>query len=352
MSTKTAKGAACIATITAMGLAHARPRGSEIAAFTNLPALAGPTEALAVNEAGTTSAGYSWGRDGLLHAVKWTLQGDGSWGISDLPWSAGASSTTARGVNNHGDVAGNDFPASASRALLWRAGTSTPLILGCSTDLTPATVKGISADAQVVVGTAIDTRVRASTGIVWRPNGKCREYLPLLAAGGAGGAYAVNRDGTIVGGAASGFPVRWTNVAGQWRIDQLDTRRGVAFGANGAGDLTGYVETPCGPAATCQRAVIWYTTGESRELGTLGGADSWATDINSNGEVVGSASPPRASNTGFFWSPASTVGMVQLPFKGRWAAANALSDIRPDATRLAVGVDSRGEAAAWVVPSP
>ena len=44
--------------------------------------------------------------------------------------------------------------------------------------------------------------------------------------------------------------------------------------------------------------------------------------------------------------------MVQLPFKGRWAAANALSDVRPDGTRLVVGMSSAGEAVVWVVRTP
>jgi uncharacterized membrane protein len=351
MTMKIRTVAVCLGAIATLGLAQGRPRGSEVATFTTLPALAGPTEALATNEAGTAIAGSSWGRDGLLHAVKWTLQADGSWGVSDLPWPAAASSTIARAVNNRGDVAGNDFPSLTSHPLLWLAGTSTPRILGCSTDLGAGWVYGISAETQTVVGEAINPTATQSTGAVWRPDGTCREELPLLVGGGPAAAYAVNGDGTIIGGGASGFPVRWTSGAGQWRIERLDARRGLVFGANDVGDLTGYVETPCGSAAVCQRAVVWYTTGESRELGTLGGADSWARDINSNGEVVGSSSRLRGANTGFFWSPDS-VGMVQLPFKGRWGAGNALSEIRPDGTRLVVGLDSRGEAVAWVVRNP
>ena len=46
------------------------------------------------------------------------------------------------------------------------------------------------------------------------------------------------------------------------------------------------------------------------------------------------------------------MGIVQLPFKGRWAAANALSDVRSDGTRLVVGKDSRGQAVVWVVRNP
>ena len=146
------------------------------------------------------------------------------------------------------------------------------------------------------------------------------------------------------------MPVRWTRVAGQWQREQLDNRHGAARGANAAGDLAGYVVVPCALTDGCDRAVIWYATGSSRELGTLGGEQSWARDINASGEVVGASTAPHVGNTAYFWS--ESMGMVQLPFKGRWAAANALSDVRSDGTRFVVGMDSRGQAVVWVVRNP
>jgi hypothetical protein len=44
--------------------------------------------------------------------------------------------------------------------------------------------------------------------------------------------------------------------------------------------------------------------------------------------------------------------MLQLPFKGSWAAANGVSDVRPDGTRLVVGMSSQGVAVVWVVRNP
>jgi uncharacterized membrane protein len=318
--------------------------------ITTLPSFHRGGEALAVDARGTMIVGYAWDARGRMHAAKWTMQ-NGSWAFSDLLWPAGATSTIARGVNNRGDVAGNDFSPTASRALLWLTGTSSPLIVNCSTDLPEARVYGISADAQVVIGAHYGPDVVNTSAAVWRPDGTCREDLPLLigVGGDAAQALAVNGDGTVIGGGATvrvptpaAVPVRWTKVVDEWRIEQLDTRSGSVWGANGTGDLVGYVETPCGSGAVCQRAVIWYATGESRELGTPGGANSLARDINSNGEVVG-ASGTRA----FFWSPA--VDMLPLA-KGR--TANALSDVRPDGTRLVVGQDARGGPIAWVVRNP
>ena len=326
----------------------------QFATITTLPSFGHGGTAVAVDDTGTFIVGNARDDSGLQHGVEWTLRADGSWGITDLPWPSGATRTFARGVNNRGDVAGDDLPVNLfpSHALLWLAGTGAPLILNCPTDLAGAIVYAISADAQVVVGNALFSDT--STAAVWRP-GICREDLPLLFGQGAATAYAVNADGTIVGGGANGggthVPVRWTNVAGAWRIEQLDTRSGDVRGINATGDLAGYVVTPCEfPNRTvCQRAMVWYTTGASRELGTLGGPDSLAFDINSTGEVVGIAMTRRGQHTAFFWSLDG--GMVQLPVRGRSARATALSDVRPDGTRLVVG-DSRGEPVVWVVRTP
>jgi uncharacterized membrane protein len=354
----------CVAVFATVGpqlreVGHAAAvRPAQIATIMTLPSFGRGGSAMAIDEAGTFIAGQASDKSGLPHAVEWTPQADGSWAIHDLPWPPGATRTFARGVNNRGDVAGDDLPVNLfpSHALLWLAGTSAPLILNCPTDLDGAVVYAISANAQVVVGNGLLRG--SSTAAVWRP-GVCREDLPLPGEGPAA-AHAVNADGTIAGGQASvggtsGIPVRWRKIADEWRFEQLDTRNGEADGANGAGDLAGYVMTQCG-SSLCQRAIVWYADGTApTELGTLGGQDSFslALDINSSGEVVGMSRARRGNtNAAFFWSPPDPlVGMVQLPAIRRSARANALSDVRPDRTRLVVGV-SDAEPVIWVVRNP
>ncbi|HET7698350.1 MAG TPA: hypothetical protein VFK57_21720 [Vicinamibacterales bacterium] len=315
--------------------------------ITSLKSFGRGAEAMAVNDAGTIIAGHAWDRQGLLHAVRWTLQNDGSWAFTPLLRPAGATSAIARGVNARGDVAGNDFPASTSRALLWPHPQSQATPLGCATDLGAVAVYGISGAAQTVVGT-----LRGGTAASWTP-GHCREDLPPLVAGGFATAIAVSGDGTIIGGASSvaqGYvPVRWTKVAAEWIVEQLDARAGIVYGANSGGDLAGVVDVlPCASSTGCQRATVWSAGGTPPlDLGTLGGEDSWARDINGSGEVVGGSTSSRGTNTGYFWS--ASTGMLALPFKGRWAAANALSDVRPDGTRVAVGMDSGGTPVVWIV---
>lgn len=338
--------AVCLGTVGILGTTQARPKGGQSAPYATLPSLGGNSEAYGVNEAGTVIVGYSSDRHGLMHAVTWRLQSDGSWTIINLPWPAGASGTIARGINNFGDAAGNDFPFSTSRPVLW-PGTGGLNVLGCAPDLGPARVYAIGADTQIVVGAA---GLSPASPSLWRP-GACREDLP----GGSGVAYAVNGDGTVVGGvlntSAAGAPVRWKTIGGAFQIEQLDSRPGVARGANNVGDLAGNVVVPCALADGCQRAIVWYAAGGSQEVGTLGGEESVANDINASGEVVGMSTAPQVmGETAFFWSASG--GMVQLPFRGRFAVANALSDVRPDGTRLVVGASSRADAIVWVVQNP
>ena len=324
--------------------------GSDFATLSTLPPLPGGShgEAYAADRAGSLIAGYSWDKAGRMNPVTWTLQ-NGTWAVTKLPYAASASSAVARAVDDSRNVAGNDFPATSPHAVLWPS-TGGFTILGCG-EL--GEVYGMSAGGQVVVG--VDRRVLPATAAVWRP-GSCRENLPPLVAGGGAGANAVNGDGTIVGGGAAKdpaanvfVPVRWRRVAGTWQIDQLDSRAGTAFAANPAGDLAGYVQIPCG-SATCNRGVIWYAAGGSRELPTLGGPSTTPRGINAAREVVGLSSLPNGDGFPFIWS--ETMGMRQLPVSsGAWAFA--VSGVRSDGTRLVVGAGGRPfSALVWVVRNP
>jgi len=321
------------------------------ATLTTLPSLARGVyaEAYAVDRAGSIIAGYSRDRTDRMNPVTWTQQ-NGTWAITALPYPASATSAVARAVNDAGDVAGNDFPATTPHALLWpAAGGYEPL--GCG-EL--GEVFGMSAAGRVVVG--VDRHVAPAIAALWLP-GDCREDLPALFAGGSASALAVNGDGTIVGGSAqpdvqSKFqvPVRWTLVAGAWQIDQLDSRAGTVSGSNGAGDLVGTVSISCASASSCNRGVIWYAAGGSRELGTLGGESTTPRAINAAGEVVGLSNLANGDGVPFFWS--ETAGMRQLPVSsGGWAFA--VSDLRADGTRLVAGAGGKPFAAlAWVVRDP
>lgn len=321
--------------------------GIEFATRTALPPLPGGAhgEAYAIDRAGTLIGGYSWDKAGRMHPVTWSLV-NGSWQITAYPWDATATSAVIRGINDNREKAGTFWPGSAPRAVIWDdAGSFT--VLGCN-ELGEA--YGLSSGAQVVVGTY--RSAASSIAVVWRP-GQCRESLPSLTAGGYAVAYAVNGDGTIIGGISSGVPVRWRRVNGSWQVEQLDSRQGGVLGANSAGDLVGALGSACSPSETVCRtdiSIVWYANGGSRVLPSLGGGVTAARAINSAGEVVGLSTLANGNGVPFIWS--ETLGIRQLPLsKEGWAFT--ISDVRADGTRLVAGAGGRPfSAQVWVVRNP
>jgi probable HAF family extracellular repeat protein len=319
-------------------LARGGPNSSQFATVITLDRF---SAANAVNQAGTIIAGYRW-RGNL--PMTWTLQ-NGAWTATALPFAATATGAYAKAVNDQGEVAGDDFAASSPRVILWPS-TGGFTVLGCG-ELGEA--YGMSAAGQIVVG--VDRNVLPRTAAVWQP-GACREDLPRLDAEGHTFANAVNGDGTIVGGAAAPseladlVPVRWRRGSGASQIEQLDTRPGWVFGANSAGDLVGTAQVPCtSGSGRCERGMIWYAAGGSRDIGTLGGETTTPRGINAAGEVVGLSTLSNGNTAPFFWSEA--LGMRQLPVS-RTGWAFAVSGVRSDGTRIVVG-EGGGAALAWVV---
>ena len=315
-----------------------KPKGTaSTTTVLKLPSLGSNAEAHGINDAGTVVVGHSFDRAGYLYAVKWTLH-NGAWTISVLPYPGSA---IARSIDNQGNVVGYGA-TSPRRAVFWPAeGGYT--VLGCDDDVAEAHAIG---DALQVVGHS------GGRAAVWQAPQSCAEHLPPLEEGAFASATGVSADGSIIGGRAfrtaeqSSAAVRWTGAQGARQIEQLDPRPGSARRANATGDLAGHLTVPCALADGCQRGVIWYVAGGSLQLGTLGGAHSWIQDINVSGEVVGLSTSTGGTNTAFFWSPAR--GMVQLP-ANRWGAANAMSDVRADGTRLAAGTDSQANAVVWII---
>jgi uncharacterized membrane protein len=254
--------------------AHGQPGGGPagIGTISALPALGSNSEALAVNTQGTAIVGQAFDRQGILHAIRWTSQ-NGAWVLGELLRPSDAVSATARGVNTFGAAAGNDShaspappaPAPPPDPVFWPPASNSPTYLGCG-EAGMANVYAMSANAQVAVGGFVDGQTHLGAAAVWQP-GSCLVTLPSLDPRYGSSAHAVNGDGTIVGGTASlsldsGVPVRWHNVAGVWEIEQLDTRDGLVWGGNAAGDLVGYVyDLPCATTNGCSHAVIWEATG-------------------------------------------------------------------------------------------
>jgi hypothetical protein len=326
------------------------------AALVILPSLGASSDARSINDAGTVIAGYSQEPSGRMVPVRWTWSSaTGRWTIAPLAFTGDA---LAVGVDAAGYVAG--YAADQSAALLWTpAGQAT--VVSCSGDVGRSQVANMSGGGQLVIG--VKTGESPLRAAVWRA-GQCRELLPSLGAGGGGVAYAGDGSGTIVVGTSAldadlnvgGRPVRWTLVAGQWQVQQLDARQGRAFGVNAAGDIAGQSSGACGSTLDCPTTLVWYAGGSSRDLGALGGEGSWARDINATGELAGVRRTGGDGGKGYFWSEA--LGVRALPDLGRPAAAWSMSNVRADGTRLVVGGMNPASgtsgflAVVWVIRNP
>ena len=300
--------------------------------------------------------GSSLDRADNLWAVTWTLQ-NSTWVISKLPAPVPhPGGAVALGIDTFGNVVGYVSLASEAPRLLARCRRIgfARLQQRCRT--------GECDQREWPDHCRADRQCRAvgNQAAAWYPSGSCTEFLPPLEAGGIAQAWAVTGDGSIIGGIAKPVsqplvPVRWVVINGQRQIQQLDTRPGTVRGANESGDLVGTVEIACPAVDGCHRAVIWSASGVVTQLETLGGELSSANDINAEGEVVGSSTTSDGVFTPYFWS--ASTGMLPLPTGSKGPASRnrgglpfALSDVRPDGTRLVVG-DS-GEAVVWIVRTP
>jgi probable HAF family extracellular repeat protein len=175
----------------------------------------------------------------------------------------------ARGLNSSGQVTGSGIDFGGTTLLdykpyRWTPGSNPVQLIGCCGSEWGNDIN----DAGVVVGTAQTNALTGNRGFV--ATGTSMVALPILSGGFeefSSGAVAVNDAGQIVGvSPASGFVLH---------------------------------------------AVLWSAAGVIQDLGTLGGSNSAAIDINASGQVIGSSQLAGDAATHFFlWS--SGTGMQDL----------------------------------------
>jgi len=173
----------------------------------------------------------------------------------------------AIGLNNAGQVTGSGHIVSFLddfKPFRWSTGTGAQLLTGCCDTMWGNDIN----DAGVVVGTAQTSGLVGSRGFVAAGSSTTRlSILPGADPEGSAGAIAINDLGEIVGASvAPGFATH---------------------------------------------AVLWSAAGVIQDLGTLGGSNSEAIDINNSGQVIGRSQTTGNAATHFFrWS--SGTGMQDL----------------------------------------
>ncbi len=237
-------------------------------------------------------------------------------------------------INASGDVAGRIEGAigtdDPSHAVSWRKGE--PKWLGAEDEIGSA--NDINKGRRAVGFVRADLN-GPTTAVVWMKG----ESAALESLGGdASVAFAINDKNTIVGWsttAEAGDPVRRVHAC-LWAKGEAvdlgslggDDGDSYATDINAEGQIVGGANPQPGniPAGTDSaqatfdllpgvHAVLW--DGDSiTDLGTLGGEGSIATAINDNGQIVGSSLQEEGGSRAFLWEDAEITNLGVLPEGG------------------------------------
>ena len=224
----------------------------------------------AINQYGEV-VGYGSDALGNLHAFS------AANALTDIT-PVGAGDAAAYGVNGSGEVVGNALVNGNSQATLWSQGTV-------------QTLGGLGGPNSYA--NAINNRSQAA-GMATDASGQGRAVLysnggvqdVSLPGANWSSAYGINNTGTIAGYAMSSRGLSqaytWSAAGGFTNLGTLGGANSYAFGINDAGQAVGNSSVSSGYS----HAFIAYGQG-LHDLGTLGGNSSYAYGINNAGSVVG-----------------------------------------------------------------
>jgi probable HAF family extracellular repeat protein len=198
----------------------------------------------------------------------------------------------------------------------WQNSSSVELAL--PSGFTDSTVVGINQIGQIVgFATAPNDGNTIQDAMLWDATGQVTDL-------GSGRANGINNTAAII--------LRTTNGAAVWRnrrATQLTTPNTYSdswpAAINNADQIVGWATLRQTPA---DHAALWERTGQFRDLGTLGGASSGASDINDAGVIVGSSNIISDSyQRAFIWQ-AGVMSQLATPAPYLASAANSINNAR------------------------
>ena len=204
-------------------------------------------------------------------------------------------------INSSGDVVGEGDPNNSGnlQAFVWQPTTGAQWLGSLGGNLSAA--KGINNSA-AVVGLSY-TAAETQHAFLWTQGGGMQDLTPDLTSIGGGTATAINSSNQVAGyyvpnGSSRTLGFIWTQAGG---LQSLGSAGTLANAVNDSGTVVGQSPDVNGN----RHAFSWTQTGGIKDLGTLGGGQSSALSINSQGWIAGTSLTSSGTGIlhGFLWTP-------------------------------------------------
>lgn len=255
----------------------------------------------------------------------------------------------ARGLNASGLVTGGAFfppsinPSGDSDPYRWAPGGTAVRITGCCDSQAGNDIN----DAGAVVGITQLSATTGSRGFV--AAGTSLTVLPLLPGGDpelSSTAVAINNGGQVVGASpASGFVVHatlWSPSLVPQDLGTLGGSQSRAIDINASGQVIGWSQLPGNSSSSY---FIWSSSNGMQDLSTVNASITSVVEINDAGQIIGTYVAPSGQTHAFLYTPSS--GLRDLGTLGGTSSTPTGLNNRGDVVGSSTVADGTAHAFLW-----